>query len=113
MKVIMTILILLSGGFAALAFILSPAGKTTVSFITAKLQPAPLTVASIDVPSPGEEELTPPPMKAEIAVEETKAPSVPAPAAPAEIGPDDTFERVMAVYEQDGKEQVVEAPKSD
>ena len=100
----MTMLILLAGGFLGLALLLSPVGKATVAFITAKLQPAPLTVASIDVPIPGEEELAPPSMNAETAVEETNATPAPATAAPAETGPDDTFERVMAVYELDGKE---------
>jgi len=104
MKAIMTILILLAGGFAALAFILSPAGKTTVSFITAKLQPAPLTVASAEMPKLSEEDLTPP-MTGETVPVESKSTPAPAPAAPAETGPDDTFERVMAVYEQDSKEQ--------
>lgn len=113
MKTLMTMLILLAGGFLALAVLLSPAGKAAVTFITAKLQPAPITVASIDVPGASEEELPPPPMKEETALEETKATSAPAPAAPSETGPDDTFERVMAVYEQDSKEQVEEGAKSE
>lgn len=103
MKVIITMLILLAGGFGGLAFILSPAGKATVSFITAKLQSAPVVVASIDLPKPSEDELMPPLMKGE--TEETKAASAPASTAPAETGPDDTFERVMAIYEEDGKVQ--------
>lgn len=105
MKTLMTMLILLAGGFLALAVLFSPAGKAAVTFITAKLQSAPITVASIDVPGPGEEELTPPPMKGETAMEEAKTTQAPAPAVPAETGPDDTFERVMAVYEEDSKGQ--------
>lgn len=113
MKTLMIMLILLAGGFLALAVLFSPAGKAAVTFITDRLQSAPLTVASINVLNPSEEDFTPPPMKVETALEETKATPAPAPAAPAETGPDDTFERVMAVYEQDGKEQAGEATKSE
>jgi len=103
MKTLLTILILLAGGLGALVFILSPAGQAAVTFVTAKLQPAPLAIAATEVPKLSEEDLAPP-MNGEPAPEASKPAPAPAPAAPAETIPDDTFARVMAVYEQDGKE---------
>lgn len=104
MKTILTILILCAGGLCALVFLLTPAGQATVTLVTAKLQPAPPTAVATEMPKLNEDDL-PPPISGEAAQVEAKPALEPAPAAPAETGPDDTFERVMAVYEEDSKVQ--------
>jgi len=103
MKFILTILALIVGGLCALAFILTPAGKATVLYLTASLHAPTAVVASTALPKLNDDELAAPPLDGETALAVPK--EEPAPAAADE----DTFGPVMAIYEQDGKDQAAES----
>jgi len=93
-------------------FINSPGCKAALAAVISKLQAAPVAVAaSTALPKFSEDELAAPPINGEADIAapyEAPAASAPAAAAATEAGSDDTFELVMAIYENDEKEQARE-----
>jgi len=103
-KYIFGVLTALAGVF----FLAAPAGKAVLAAFAANLRAVPASAFATALPGLSEEDLPPPLVSTETVTAATKEAPLPATAPAAETGPDDTFERVMAVYEQDGKEQAAD-----
>ncbi len=97
-RLVLVVITLLS----AVIFINSPWCKATFKSCISLLQTAPAVVASTALPKLSEEELPAPPLNSEA---DLAAPKEEPPPVAAEAGPDDTFERVMDIYDKDMKEQ--------
>lgn len=91
-------------------FINKPAIKAAFANYVAKCQPSEAVVVPATLPKLSEEDIPPPPLAegtpGQGAPEEAKAPT-------SETGPDDTFERVMEIYENDEKSRAGEAAASN
>lgn len=94
-------------GAVAMAFFSTPHGKAVFAAFSAQFEAPPAIVAVSSIAKADEEEVPPPPVSPETAPASPEEAPVPAP--PVHSGPDDTFQRVMEVYERDGKASAEEA----
>lgn len=95
-------------------FINKPVIKAAFANYVAKCQTAPIIVVPAALPKLSEEDLPPPPI--EEAAPDLAAPAearAPAAAPAAEAGPDETFDRVMKIYEDDEKSRAGETATSN
>lgn len=92
-----------------IVFINKPVITKAFANYVAKCQPSPVIVVPPGLPKLSEEDLPPPPI--EEAAPDLAAPAeaqAPAAAPAAEAGPEETFDRVMKIYEDDEKSRAGE-----
>ncbi len=83
-----------------LAFIGSPAGKAALAELGARLQGVPAVTVRAALPKLSQEELPPPP---ESAPEPAEAASETQREVSPEARAEDTFTKIISIYEEDGK----------